>query len=69
MVTLEEGLIAVLRYSDHADPLYCKCGKTWGEHGLSRDHDFKYDFANPRNALIKLRSGFSCSLTRTISAW
>lgn len=28
-----DRLIRVLRFSNHADPLYCLCGHTWGHHG------------------------------------
>lgn len=29
----EDHLMRVLRFSDHADPMFCKCGHTWGHHG------------------------------------
>ena len=57
----ESRLLAVVRFSDHADPMVCVCGHTWAEHpSLGPQPDsgegrrdgcpaWRYDFANPAN--------------------
>ena len=53
-----EGLLAVFRYSDHADPMLCVCGYSWGWHsGPDIDHEFRYDRFNPANRIKRDLSG------------
>ncbi|MDE2468703.1 MAG: hypothetical protein KGL35_08165, partial [Bradyrhizobium sp.] len=38
MTGLGDEFVAVLRFSDHADPEICQCGHTWGHHPHKGQH-------------------------------
>lgn len=68
----ESVLVAVLRYSNRADPMFCKCGFTWGEHACTNTpprEEYRYDFKNPANAVVKLRRGYSVALDYPIDPY
>ena len=58
----DEGLMAVRRFTDRADPMYCKCGITWGMHGCRNtapQEEFCYDLDNQQNAIKRDFSGYT----------
>lgn len=68
----ESALVAVLRYSDHADPMLCVCGLSWGTHGCKNTpprEEYRYDFTNPANAVVKLRAGHSVAVGYSIDPY
>lgn len=48
----EDRLMRVLRFSNHADPMLCVCGHSWGNHGnLGRTYG-SYEPNNPNASLL-----------------